>query len=196
MAASIENVAVKLRGDANQYNRTLTLATNNTRKFANETTLATVNAGKFTNALGSIRSAALGFGVGFGVTALVSSLQNLIAEGDRLDKLSKQLSASASDLDKLRQVAELSGSDLETAARGLFQLATAIEAAERSPNSRAAQAFKELNITLDDFRKLNPIQQLEGFAKAIARVEDPTKRAEVAARIRGRMASAMMLALA
>lgn len=124
-------------------------------------------------------------GISFGINALVGSFQELLDRGDRLGKLSTQLGTTSEDLDKLRQVAELSGSDLEAATRGLFQLATAVAAAERSSSSRQADAFRALRIELNQFVKLDPIQQLQRIARAVTEIENPTRRAEAVAAIFG-----------
>ena len=131
--------------------------------------------------------AALGIaGVGIaGVGIGVKLAKDFLTLGDQIHKMSIRTGVSAESLQKLKFAAEQSGSSIETLEKGILRSTRVIQDA-RDGLASATDTFDALNLSVEDLDGLNPEEQFNLLADAVAGIEDPTKRAAIAQELFGK----------
>ena len=126
-----------------------------------------------------------------GLAPLAASVRSFAKAGDTLDKMSKRTGVSVEALSELGFAAEQSGADLQTLEAGVRVMQRTLNDAERGL-ATAKDAMAELGLSADALRGLSPEQQFKTLAEALARIEDPSKRAAVAMQIFGRAGTRLL----
>ncbi len=126
-----------------------------------------------------------------GLAPLAASVRSFAKAGDTLDKMSKRTGVSVEALSELGFAAEQSGADLQTLEAGFRVMQRTLNDAERGL-ATAKDAMAELGLSADALRGLSPEQQFKTLAEALARIEDPSKRAAVAMQIFGRAGTRLL----
>jgi len=118
--------------------------------------------------------------VGAAGTAGLLGLVTIFARmGDSLDKMSARTGVSVEALSELGFAAEQSGADLQTVEQVVRRMQRSLVDAERGGNE-ASQAMASLGLSTRQMLKLKPDEQLESFADALSKVENPTRRSALA----------------
>lgn len=142
-------------------------------------------------ALSHLTSMAKGFavvgaaGIAAGTAIGGVALRAFTATGDELDKMRQRTGLSVEALSELRHAADQSGSSIQDLENGIRKMQR--ELGKAGPLSKAlAEALTELGLSASQLQAMNPEQQFDAIAKAIARVQDPTKRAALAMQFFGK----------
>lgn len=117
--------------------------------------------------------------------AFLGSAKLFASTGDELHKMSLRTGFSAQSLSELGFAAEQSGTSLAAVEKANKGLSRTLIDAERGL-STATDNLDDLNLSLGELQKMNPEQQFMAVAKAIAAVEDPSRRAGLAMKVFGR----------
>jgi hypothetical protein len=95
---------------------------------------------------------------------------------DALDRLSKQTGVSTTAIQAFSRAARDTDVSQEAVNNGLVKFTVAVGKAEIGSKQSAA-ALSDLGISVRDFSKLSPDQQLEKVAQKLAAIPDPARRA-------------------
>jgi hypothetical protein len=126
-----------------------------------------------------------------GAVAFGAAVAHFVKVGDELDKMSKRTGMSAEALSRLGFAAERSGADLATVEKGLRTLQRSILDAERG-SKEIVDTFDDLGISFQDLEGLSPEEQFKAVGLAIARIEDPSKRAALSLKLLGRSGTQLL----
>lgn len=108
--------------------------------------------------------------------------------GEELYYMSKRTGVSVDTLSQLRYAAAIAGTSLGAVERAIRQMQRSLSPTA-SLTGRAAKAFGELGLSLDELRGMEVEQQFEAIASALVAIQDPTKRVALAIAIMGRQAT-------
>ncbi len=121
-------------------------------------------------------------GAGAGLLALA----NKTAEsGDEIQKMSLRTGFSTEALSEFRHAANLSGTSVDSIEKGVKRMSRVLLDAERGLEA-SERALGDLGLAVEDLQGLAPEEQFDVMSRAIADIEDPTKRAALAQEIFGR----------
>lgn len=118
----------------------------------------------------------------FTVTAIAGFVRDAVQAADRIQRLSDVTGIGAEALTKLEFAANQSGNTLEQVTNAISQMQNRLASGDQS----AVGALTQLNLSLDELRALSPDQQFIEIASAVARIEDPARRVQVAMDLFGR----------
>ncbi|MEQ8789453.1 MAG: hypothetical protein RIC55_24375 [Pirellulaceae bacterium] len=131
-------------------------------------------------------------GVSAAITApLAAGVRIFTSLGDQIGKAAKRTGFAVESLSELKFAAERSGAsfaELETGLRGMSRM---ILDAERGL-STATDTLDDLGMSLADFAGKSPEQRFKMLADAIARIEDPNRKAALAMKVFGRAGTALI----
>ena len=102
----------------------------------------------------------------FGGAAVASWAKGMIEDFARIQDIADRFGVSAETVQRLGYSAKMSGTDAETAAKGYTKLMQSVAEAENGSEA-ALNAFATLGITVEEFKKLSPEQQLVALAKGL-----------------------------
>lgn len=136
--------------------------------------------GKFQSALLSIAASTVIFrNVGTAVSSLITKFGGL---ADSYDRIAKRTGIAASTWSEYAHAAQITGTSIESmeqALKGAQKLA--LDAA--TGTSEATNKLRLVGLQADDLAGLSTEEMFEKLALAVARIEDPTKRAAVAMKL-------------
>ena len=145
--------------------------------------------------LGGVSSAASSMGaqlgLAFGIGGMAFAIKQSLDAADKIQKLSISLGASTESLSQLQHAANLSGSSFEALTKGMQKLQKSSQDAVAGLSTNV-RAFDALGISVEHFASLAPEKQLEEFADAISKIEEPSKRTQVAMDLMGRAGSELI----
>lgn len=116
---------------------------------------------------------------GLSVGVLVRDFLNT---GSALSDLQAQTAITVRDLQRFDYAGKLVGVSLEQITKGVGQLQNRLGSMDKS----ALKGLDDLGLSLANIQTLDPGKQFETIASAIARVEDPSRRAAIAMDLFGR----------
>ncbi|MFA5667553.1 MAG: phage tail tape measure protein, partial [Candidatus Cloacimonadaceae bacterium] len=129
---------------------------------------------------------------GAAVTAAFGlAVQQTITAGDEIQKMSLRTGFGTESLSKLKYAADQSGSSLDDVEKSAKRLAAVMLDADQGLKT-ANDSFKEIGLTTKDLKGLRPEDQFLKVANAVARVEDPMKKAAVAQELFGRAGTQLL----
>ena len=135
---------------------------------------------KFQSALLSIAASTVIFrNVGTAVSSLITKFGGL---ADSYDRIAKRTGIAASTWSEYAHAAQITGTSIESmeqALKGAQKLA--LDAA--TGTSEATNKLRLVGLQADDLAGLSTEEMFETLALAVARIEDPTKRAAVAMKL-------------
>jgi hypothetical protein len=142
------------------------------------------------------RVAGVGRGIslaGAGVSALgaaalapvAAAVKQFTAFGDTLDKMSARTGVGVEALAELGFAAEQGGADLATVEKGFNGLSRALFDASRG-SAEAVDSLAKLGLTYKQLEGLNPEDQFQAVADALANIQDESVRGAVAQKLFGR----------
>ena len=116
-------------------------------------------------------------------TAIIKGVNATAEYGDHVDKMSQKIGLSAESYQKWDYVMQLAGTDVDNLKMGLKTLSKQAES-----NS---DAFQELGISQEEVASLSKEDLYERTIKALANMEDGTKRSALASQLLGRAGADM-----
>lgn len=135
--------------------------------------------------LGALQKSATGVGRAFGLLAgggLAAFAAKSIQSADQIGKLSTRLGISTEALSQYKFVAQQTGVEFNTLTTGLQRMVRRIsEAADET--GPAKDALMELGLSAKELEQLQPDQQFELLADAMARVENQGDKVRLAMRL-------------
>lgn len=130
----------------------------------------------FGDLIGPIAAATAAF---LGIKSAVDTFFTAIDQAGKLNDLSARTGESVGNLAILQRAFQNAGSSAEAVGPMINKLQMSIiEAAD--PASKSAQAFSDLGIGLEELRGKSPLEMFQMLGPAIAGIEDPLKRTEIA----------------
>lgn len=139
----------------------------------------------------AVVGAAAGAAVVAGLAAGTAAVFKFAAAGDAIDKMSGRTGVAADALSQLGFAAEQSGSDIGAVETGIRNMSRQMLQAERG-SAEITKTLTDLGISFTDLQGLSPDKQMEVFADAISRVEDPGKKAAFAMQVFGKSGTQLL----
>ncbi len=126
--------------------------------------------------------------------AIGASIKGAIATGDQLNKLSQKTGIAVEDLSALAYAGELADVSIEALAEGIKKLSVNMAEAATNTNSKAAEAFKALNVSVKDTQgNLRASDAVLGdLADRFAAMEDGAGKTALAVALFGRAGSELI----
>lgn len=160
-------------------------------EFTNGLTKAEYQANKFAAVLGSKIGAAAKTAVS-GLTLAASAGAGLIVAFDQLNKatgdfqdFAEKTGTSAEALASFKTAVDVGGGSIESLAGALNKLTKGLAGADEETKG-AAQAVKALGFSVEQFQQLDPAQQYEAIAFALAEFEDGAGKTAAAMALMGK----------
>jgi hypothetical protein len=116
----------------------------------------------------------------FSVSAIINFGRSIVDLAGRIQDLSDQTGISAQLLSGMKSTLEQSGTSMEAFAKGIFNAQKSLGEID-SESDKAAVAIKFLKLNLDELRNATPEKMLQLVTEALAKIENPTQRATLAA---------------
>ena len=130
----------------------------------------------FGDLIGPIAAATAAF---LGIKSAVDTFFSAIDQAGKLNDLSARTGESVGNLAILQRAFQNAGASADAVGPMINKLQMSIlEAAD--PASKSAQAFSDLGIGLEELRGKSPLEMFQTLGPAIAGIEDPLKRTEIA----------------
>jgi hypothetical protein len=111
-----------------------------------------------------------------------------IEAADAIERVADRTGIAAEAVQELEYVAKQSSNTIDQVTTAISQMQNRLG----EGNKGAVGAVKALGLNLEDLLKLTPDKQFEEIAKAIAKVEDPTRRTQLAMDLFGRSGAAIL----
>jgi len=125
------------------------------------------------------------------VEPVTGAINDFVASGDQLDKMSARTGMSVEALSELRYAAGQSGTSLEALETGVRKMQNTItDAADGS--GAAAKALDGIGLSAQQLQSLTPEQQFETITKALNGIVDPTAKASAAMDIFGKSGTGLL----
>ena len=139
-------------------------------------------ASAFAKFAGPVAAVGLAF---VGAKSAAQAFTEAINMGGKLNDLASRTGESAGNLAILQRAFENAGSSADAVGPVLNKVQRAIvEAGEEG--GKFADMFRELGISMEDFKGKSPTEQLQMIAEALSKIEDPTKRSQIAMELLGK----------
>ena len=120
-----------------------------------------------------------------GAKSAVQAFTEAISMGGKLNDLSSRTGETAGNLAILQRAFDNAGSSADAVGPVLNKLQRAIiEGGEQG--SKFANVFKDLGISMESFKGKTPTEQLKMVAEALSKIEDPSKRSQLAMELLGK----------
>jgi hypothetical protein len=139
-------------------------------------------ASSFAKFAGPIAAVGLAF---LGAKSAVQSFREAINMGGKLNDLASRTGETAGNLAILQRAMENAGGSADAVGTVLNKMQRAIIEAGEEGNA-LADVFRDLGISVEDFKGKSPTEQLQMIAQALSKIEDPTKRSQLAMELLGK----------
>ena len=154
------------------------------QKLSRELQDAAKSGGVLTNALGGIKTAALGAFAGFSAANLVAGAiggikqmaSSALETAGKLTDLSAQTGVMASSLDRLRLAAAPAGVEIEQVADTVSELSKRLTGGDASVTS----GLRKLNLDLNTLKASGPDGAFIAIVEGLGKIPDPMERSRVA----------------
>jgi hypothetical protein len=144
--------------------------------------LAEKQAAKIDAAFAGLKTTAAGLGVAFAaiipaavVGQFAQFFRTTVNGLDALNDLSDATGASVENLSALEDIALRTGTSLETAGDAVIKMNKAL--ADAKPGTDAAEAFKALGLSVEELKRLDPVQAFQKLAIALSGFADDGNKA-------------------
>jgi lambda family phage tail tape measure protein len=146
-----------------------------------------LDSGEFTKGMGLANTSLLKFAtVGNAAKAAVVDLgKDLLAFADQVGDVAKANEISIASVVKLSGALQQSGGRAEDVGRLYSSLTNKMDDALQG-NEKTAKSFKDIGISIEDLKHLNPEQLFEKTLASLAKMEDPIRRNALAAELLGK----------
>ena len=174
--ATIASLAILLKGDSTQFEKTLSKAQMSLSKFAGQARAA----GRSMMVVGGALTAPLAIGV-----------RQFMVEGDRLAKGAKKIGVTAEAYAGLGHAAQLAGSSQDALDTAIVRLSRNIYDAGRGL-STSVEAFQDLGINFKELEGLSPDEAFLRVAEAIRAETDQAKKLALGQVLLGRSSAELI----
>ncbi len=150
-----------------------------------------LDAGEFNANLGKAKDKVEGFSTGAKLslvavgTAFAATAREAINFADKINDVAKANDMSVQSVLRMAQALSTNGGNSEDAGKLMASFANKIDEAAQG-SEKAQKAFLSIGVSLKDLRQLSPQELFEKTVKALANVEDTTKRNATAMDMFGR----------
>ena len=120
------------------------------------------------------------FGVGLSVGAVVAFGKSLLDMGDAVMKVHDRTGLATDDVQRLQFIAEQSGNSLDDLTGAVSKLQI------RLADGSAKKGIEALGLNFEKIRNQSPYEQISNVADAMAKIENPTRRAQLAVEVFGK----------
>lgn len=150
-----------------------------------------LDAGEFNTNLGKAKDKVEGFSTGAKLslvavgTAFAATAREAINFADKINDVAKANDMSVQSVLRMAQALSTNGGNSEDAGKLMASFANKIDEAAQG-SEKAQKAFLSIGVSLKDLRQLSPQELFEKTVKALANVEDTTKRNATAMDMFGR----------
>lgn len=134
-------------------------------------------ANQIAGALGVVKASIGGLAAGIGIGGLVAFTKSTIDSLDALNDLKDATGSTIENISALEDVAVRTGTSFQTVGDSLVKFNAALNAA--TPNSAAANAFKQLGLSIGELKSLDPAEALRRTAEALATFSDNGNKARL-----------------
>lgn len=124
--------------------------------------------------------------VAFGTAAVasagamaVSAIKDYSRVGDEVEKMSKRTGLGAEAISGLRVAADMGGTSIDTVENAIKKMQLNMDTMAASSPDLVNQ-LETIGFSFDDIRKMSPEKQFETLGNAVAMVEDPLQRTNIA----------------
>ena len=156
-------------------------------KFATSTGVAFKSIGSSVSRIGGAIA-----GVGASIAGpLSAAVVSFAAAGDVLDKMSKRTGVAVESLSELAFAAEQSGSSIDGVERGIRGMQKALLNAEMGSKD-VVDAFAAIGVQVESLAGMKPEDQFTVLADALAKIDDPSKKAALSMKVFGRAGSELI----
>jgi hypothetical protein len=131
---------------------------------------------------GALVSAAGAFGIAFSVNALKNFALGVLDTGAAIGDMSEKLGISAEAVQRFGYAADQSGASIETVDSAIKKM----NANLAEGNTSTISALETAGLQFADIRRMAPEQAFIAIGDAVARIEDPMLRAQVATELFGK----------
>lgn len=129
--------------------------------------------------IGAVTKAMAGtLGVAFSVAGITAFVRATVDGLDRLNDLKDATGASIENLSALEDIALRTGTSMDTASDAVLKLNKALLAAS-DPKSDAAAAIKAIGLSLDDLKRMDPVEALQAVGTALAGFRDDANKGRI-----------------
>lgn len=125
-------------------------------------------------------------GIVAGAAGLIAFGKAGVEATDKVAKGAKRVGMSASNFQSLSHAMERSGGTAQSFEQATTSMSKSILTATLTPTSKAGLAFQALGLDLEKINKMNQGDKFRTIAKSLENIQDPAKRAAVAAQLFGR----------
>jgi len=119
------------------------------------------------------------------VVALTAATAAAARFGDRIDKMSKRTGIGVETLSKLAYASSIAGSSIEDVEKAIARQQLGLKQASDGLTT-ATRGYNELGLSVEELMQMSPEEQFFATAKAIADVDDASRRAALAQEMLGR----------
>jgi hypothetical protein len=139
-------------------------------------------ASSFAKFAGPLAAVGLAF---VGAKSAAQAFSEAISMGGKLNDLASRTGETAGNLAILQRAMENAGGSADAVGTVLNKMQRAIIEAGEEGNA-LADVFRDLGISVEDFKGKSPTEQLQMIAQALSKIEDPTKRSQLAMELLGK----------
>lgn len=134
---------------------------------------------------------AAGIAGAFSIYAIRGMINDFTELGDSFDKMSQRTGVSVEALSGLKFAAEQSGASIETVETGIRNMQRVLLDVQQG-STTAAKTLQMLGLNINELKTLSPEQQFLEMAKAIAKIDDPSRQAALAMELFGKSGTQLL----
>ena len=134
---------------------------------------------------------AIGTAIGVGVVAAAAAFQGLVAHVADFKDLEEQVGATAADLASLAIVASVAGTSVADIAANANKLTKNLSGVD-DESKAAGAALSALGIPIEEFKRLDPVGQIDALSKAFNGFADGSQKTAVALALFGKNGASML----
>lgn len=147
--------------------------------------LAERQADRISTAFAGARSAAAGLGAAFTVGAFATWIRSTVDGIDKLNDLADATGATVENLSALEDVAARTGTGIDTAGDAVLKLNKALNTAS-DPKSDAAKALDAIGLSVEELKRLDPVEALQRVGVALAGFADDGNKGRIVMELLGK----------
>lgn len=170
---SVGNLVVRLGLDASEYFTSLKKSKAEAKEFAD----GVANAMEYAKT-GLLAAGAAAVGAFAAMNAQAETIANF-------QDLSDKIGDTAENIASLKKASDISGVSLDTVASASVKLTSALAKTD-DESKGVGLALQALNINLDDFKKLSPVEQIDKVAQAMGGFADGAEKTATATQLFGK----------
>lgn len=170
-AKELEQVGAKAEEAAQKLRAVGQDVPDNVQKYADAAKDAKGATDGWGSAIGGLKDVLGALGIGLTIDAVVNFGKEVLESASSLEKMHAQTGISVEDLQRLESIGAGVGVSLDTITGGAAKL----EAALGSGDKGVSKALQDMNIDIDDFKKLDAVGRFDALSQAVQGMHDPMR---------------------